>query len=796
MNKLKLAKKLLKATALALHIKTKLDGPARNKAIYGQVHLKQVTEVEKNLLHALGPFFERQAKSAASKLAKVKNEPNEQQSASELSRQIFNPNDWHEELINRALPPLATSMTKAALAQMAVMGVNVRKLKKAIKNCGTGAGGFKPGNSCARSGGFSATLGSAIADTKRDGRERAFLVFRDGSVSDVHVGDGFSVDTATDPRVYEVGQDIESVHTHPIGASDAKDFGHYTGFSLGDIHTVNQFPGIRKFTVVDLDGSSFTMTRKQSDPDFMKRLWVRTKDVMAEVHQKNLDAFIDGTMSRDELKKAARLESVAVIQKLQSEGFIDYSENLKRADVKSFDSIKASTATEWLENYRGDPADITQSFEDLVFSTPYGDVSMRIATELPTWMKQEIVKHLEQTFSQDYWSGINQTTLDQIEDFLKDGLQNGQSIATMADNIAAALGGENALTRAKNIARTESGNALNGARSLAADGLMEDLAEYNLPMKKVWHSVLGSTTRADHANLDGVPVSSDNTWNLAGYKVRWPGDTVLPPGQRCNCQCTILVDFGMDDETARQLLSEYDERAAKQEKTFREKNCGTGAGGFKPGNTCGRTGSPASGVAGKIVADGLAKSANLGDISEDDANSILSGLQKSIQAGGHLLYLKSVQVVDKTPAGHDEGGLGYSGGNLYITKKFLDHAASNNPDTVRQSLTGTGGERNFAWQDGQNKSECIQLAVAHEVGHHVDSGLFIDWGKAVRTSGLNYTESDAVKVSGYASTHPAELFAELHAFNSIGRRDKIPSNLRAIYDTALKTADPEPMFVR
>src|SRR5690606_28763837 len=106
--------------------------------------------------------------------------------------------------------------------------------------------------------------------------------------------------------------------------------------------------------------------------------------------------------------------------------------------------------------------------------------------------------------------GINATSFDQIETYLKTGLQDGWSITQMAENIATALGGERALARATSIARTESGNALNGARSMAADGLMADLGDSGLPMKKVWHSVLGSTTRADHANLDGVPVGDDN----------------------------------------------------------------------------------------------------------------------------------------------------------------------------------------------------------------------------------------------------------------------------------------------
>lgn len=101
MNRLEIAKRAMGVAACALKIKLRTERTARNKKVCEAVHLKQVNEVEKSLETVLKPFFNEQLKSAAMKLAKLSIPDNE----------------------------------------------------KAVKNCGTGDGGFKPGNVCARGGG-------------------------------------------------------------------------------------------------------------------------------------------------------------------------------------------------------------------------------------------------------------------------------------------------------------------------------------------------------------------------------------------------------------------------------------------------------------------------------------------------------------------------------------------------------------------------------------------------------------------------------------------------------------------
>jgi len=203
------------------------------------------------------------------------------------------------------------------------------------------------------------------------------------------------------------------------------------------------------------------------------------------------------------------------------------------------DTDKATTATEWLATQDDIPISAVQ------FQTPSGIVPMRIATEWPEWMRRDIKANLKESFSQPYWPKVNETTKGDITGFLRRGLLDGQSIETMARNMQSSLHEEGiyARRRARAIARTESGNALNGARVSSMDQLQAEVGP-EVVLKKEWLSVLGNTTRAPHARLDGVLEDDNGFWPLGGVRVPWPSHIALPVGERVNCQCTVVTSFG------------------------------------------------------------------------------------------------------------------------------------------------------------------------------------------------------------------------------------------------------------
>lgn len=229
-----------------------------------------------------------------------------------------------------------------------------------------------------------------------------------------------------------------------------------------------------------------------------------------------------------------------------------------------------TTASRWLEANGADGLEgIT--FSILSEAVQPSVVQLQVATQLPRNVIQQIQARLVESFSQPYWEKVNETTLRDVGEHIRRGLLEGKSIRQMAADMEGDLleTGDYARIRALRIARTESGNALNGARSSVMDTTIDDLSG-QIPVRKTWLSVLGTTTRETHANLDGVPADKDGLWHLGGVRVRWPSDVNLPPGERIACQCTLTVDFGMTDADADELLADYELRRLAAEEADRE----------------------------------------------------------------------------------------------------------------------------------------------------------------------------------------------------------------------------------
>ena len=234
---------------------------------------------------------------------------------------------------------------------------------------------------------------------------------------------------------------------------------------------------------------------------------------------------------------------------------IDIRRRRKQAkEVATGIYAKASRASTWLEE---NPEDL-EELDEMIRAT--GLPGTNLFTEMPKAMKQRVVRNLNESFKQDYWDNISETTGGNAETILEEGLQNGWSMQEIASKLREELGGDDyARTRSRNIARTEAGNALNGARKEEMESLRADVGD-KVPMRSTWVSVLGTTTRAEHADLDGVPADDDGLWDLGGYMIPWPGHISLPPDMRCNCQCTVVMEFGVDDDSARSQIDDYIDR--------------------------------------------------------------------------------------------------------------------------------------------------------------------------------------------------------------------------------------------
>ena len=127
MSTLQLYKQALDNALRAVELKASFERSDLRKAVVWEIHTKQYEETEDELAVALQPMFVRQVESIATELAKLavptgKNLAPVSDEAQNLIAQSFEPSEWKDELIERALPVMAKKMLEAAHAQLRVMG--------------------------------------------------------------------------------------------------------------------------------------------------------------------------------------------------------------------------------------------------------------------------------------------------------------------------------------------------------------------------------------------------------------------------------------------------------------------------------------------------------------------------------------------------------------------------------------------------------------------------------------------------------------------------------------------------
>lgn len=189
----------------------------------------------------------------------------------------------------------------------------------------------------------------------------------------------------------------------------------------------------------------------------------------------------------------------------------------------------------------------------------------QIGLRLPDWMIEKGIESLGESVGKPYWKDIGDTFGSDAANILRDSIERGWSINRIAKELRAQTGDPDsawAKTRAKNIARTETGHMMNSGHSAGIDQVNDELGEDIFG--KEWLSVLGSTTRESHAAMNGQIADKDGMFDLEGYLVPWPSHIDLPPSLRCNCQCSI-ISSGLEKEIEDNPAPAIDEQADDEE---------------------------------------------------------------------------------------------------------------------------------------------------------------------------------------------------------------------------------------
>ena len=129
---------------------------------------------------------------------------------------------------------------------------------------------------------------------------------------------------------------------------------------------------------------------------------------------------------------------------------------------------------------------------------------------------------------------ITEHTQKIIKDTIERGIENNLTKTQIAKQITERTTGTIAKKRALLIARTET----TYISSKAAEINVQDSP---FKLQKTWIPVSDMRTRPDHLDmLTKKPVLKDETFNVGGVQMKYPGDPAGGAANCCNCRCSIL----------------------------------------------------------------------------------------------------------------------------------------------------------------------------------------------------------------------------------------------------------------
>lgn len=128
---------------------------------------------------------------------------------------------------------------------------------------------------------------------------------------------------------------------------------------------------------------------------------------------------------------------------------------------------------------------------------------------------------------------IAATSSKRVSAAVQRGIANNDPPAAIAASIVQATGGSVAKFRAVMIAQTETHSAWNA-------GSLETAKESDLELNKVWDSTNDDRTREDHDAANGQAVGLDETFDVGGENLEFPGDPSGSGEQIINCRCTMV----------------------------------------------------------------------------------------------------------------------------------------------------------------------------------------------------------------------------------------------------------------
>lgn len=125
-----------------------------------------------------------------------------------------------------------------------------------------------------------------------------------------------------------------------------------------------------------------------------------------------------------------------------------------------------------------------------------------------------------------------------ITNALRQGIIQGERLDQIAIRIANDLASKN-MNKMLTFARTGMTEAQNAGRLTR----LKEAEKMGIKVHKEWVCTLDERTRWQHADLDGQKRPMNKSFEIDGYKIRYPGDPTAHPSMVYNCRCTLVGDL-------------------------------------------------------------------------------------------------------------------------------------------------------------------------------------------------------------------------------------------------------------
>ena len=145
---------------------------------------------------------------------------------------------------------------------------------------------------------------------------------------------------------------------------------------------------------------------------------------------------------------------------------------------------------------------------------------------------------------------IDETTLEDLQQALADGVAAGESIAEIAARIDQLYLDDIIPNRSLTIAQTEVNAASNRAGLLAAQSS-------GMNLNKIWMTTSGHP-RPAHADADGQEVPLDEPFDVGGEELDHPGDPNGSEGNVINCHCVLYFVNAATEQEADMSEEDYE----------------------------------------------------------------------------------------------------------------------------------------------------------------------------------------------------------------------------------------------